>query len=383
MLITDNMLHDIIRHNIACIPGWRTNRKLVVIESDDWGSVRMPSKTIYEKFLKAGIRVDNDPYCKFDNLANKDDLTFLYEVLHSVKDKNGKPAVITANTIVANPDFDKIKSSNFQEYFFEPFTETLNRYSNHAGVWELWQQGLQSGVFYPQFHGREHLNVKKWLNVLQSNEFATRLAFDYGTFGLTNNTHPDIKGTYMGAFDSNVTDDLNYYESVINEGLELFNKLFGYRSKSFIATTYTWDSAIERYLKNNGVRYLQGLITQRIPKDDGVHFYYSKNNFQGKLNSNNLFYLTRNSFFEPTHFKNNIDVVNDCLNRVSIAFRWKKAAVISTHRLNFIGSLVEKNRDENLYLFQKLLKSIIKKWPDVEFINSADLGDIMNGNRHD
>ena len=28
--------------------GWNSNRKIVVIESDDWGSIRMPSRKIYE-----------------------------------------------------------------------------------------------------------------------------------------------------------------------------------------------------------------------------------------------------------------------------------------------------------------------------------------------
>ena len=39
-------LKQIISHNLLNIPGWRTKRKLVVIESDDWGAIRMPSKEI-------------------------------------------------------------------------------------------------------------------------------------------------------------------------------------------------------------------------------------------------------------------------------------------------------------------------------------------------
>lgn len=31
-----------IRKNWANLPGWHTRRKIVVIESDDWGSIRMP-----------------------------------------------------------------------------------------------------------------------------------------------------------------------------------------------------------------------------------------------------------------------------------------------------------------------------------------------------
>ena len=45
-----------ITHNLLNVPGWRTNRHIVVIESDDWGSIRMPSKEVYDKLLKEGYR---------------------------------------------------------------------------------------------------------------------------------------------------------------------------------------------------------------------------------------------------------------------------------------------------------------------------------------
>lgn len=32
-----------IKHSLLSIPGWSTNRHIVVIESDDLGSIRMPS----------------------------------------------------------------------------------------------------------------------------------------------------------------------------------------------------------------------------------------------------------------------------------------------------------------------------------------------------
>jgi len=35
---------------IANIPGWRTNRKIIVIESDDWGSIRT-LLNVFENFL--------------------------------------------------------------------------------------------------------------------------------------------------------------------------------------------------------------------------------------------------------------------------------------------------------------------------------------------
>lgn len=53
-------------------------------------------------------------------------------------------------------------------------------------------------------------------------------------------------------------------------------------------------------------------------------------------------------------------MVDECLSRINIAFRWGKAAVISSHRLNFIGNIDSQNRDGNLILFRKLLNGIVK-----------------------
>lgn len=366
-----------ITHNLLNIPGWRTKRHIVVIESDDWGSIRMPSRKVYEEFLRKGIAVDKDPYCRYDSLATADDLSALFDVLTSVKDRNGHHAVLTANTVVANPIFDKIRDSGFREYYYEPFTETLTKSPIHNGALELWKQGMGIEIFYPQFHGREHLNVKKWLRTLMSGEEITRISFNLGTFGLTSAVDTRIKNNYMGAFNSGLKKDIEEYRKILTEGLNLFENLFGFRSKSFIATTYTWPCAIEPTLYENGIKYLQGLVSQREPIDDDTTFTFRNRNFQGKKNKNGLTYLMRNCFFEPSHFRDYNDVVGDCLKRIGYAFRWNKAAVISTHRLNYIGSIDENNRKQNLKLLHELLSSIIKRWPDVEFVNSVQLGDII------
>ena len=72
------------RKDLYNIPGWHTRRRLVVIESDDWGSIRTPSTEAYNTLLRQGIRVDRDPYCRYDSLATPGDLSNLFEVLHAV-----------------------------------------------------------------------------------------------------------------------------------------------------------------------------------------------------------------------------------------------------------------------------------------------------------
>ena len=356
--------------------GWRTSRHLVVIESDDWGTIRMPSREIYEEFLRRGIRVDRDPYCRYDNLATKHDLENLFEVLQSVKDKNGHPAVITANTLSANPVFDKIKESEFTLYYFEPFTETLKRDAAHADAFEMWKEGMAAGVFHPQCHGREHLYVKKWLQTLRNGDKITRTAFDLGTWGLTSLVDSSIHEYYMGAFNSSEDSDIKEFELIIDDALRMFMEQFGYESKSFIATTYEWHSKIEPFLKERGVKFIQGAFQQKIPigDDQGVKVMYR--GFQGTRTKAGLIRLFRNCFYEPST-KENFDWYGDCMKRIEIAFKWGKAANISAHRVNFIGSIDSTNTDRNLPEFKRLLQEIVKRWPDVEFVTSDQLGEII------
>lgn len=355
--------------------GWRTKRHLVVIESDDWGSIRMPSREVYEEFLRGGIRVDNDAYCKYDALATKEDLTNLFEVLQSVKDKNGNHPVITANCVVANPIFSKIKESDYTEYFYEPFTATLEKSEAHQGALDMWKQGMTARVFHPQLHGREHLSVKKWLKILQEGHPSTHAAFELGTWGLTAQVDPTIDRYYMSAFDSSKDEDIAEYNNIIDDAANLFESIFGYKSKSFIATTYEWSPKIEPALIRNGVEYIQCAISQKVPQDDKAPKYVYRG-FQGTRTRNDLIRLFRNCFFEPST-KPGYDFVSDCLNRMDIAFRHGKAANICAHRLNFIGSIDKSNTDRTLPEFKRLLQEITKRWPDVEFITSDQLGDII------
>lgn len=370
-------LRNYLSKRIINIPGWHTNRKIVVIESDDWGSFRMPSNLVQKRLIDLGMNLQKDPYSMYDNLATGDDLSKLFEVLQSVKDKNGNHAIITANTVMVNPDFGKIKSTNFTQYFYEPFTDTLKKSDSHKNAFEQWRIGINAGIFFPQFHGREHVNVNKWLIDLQKNVGSTRLWFENGSFGTSNLVDSNQKQHYMTAWDSNSKSDLEFYRQSITEGMELFKNTFGYTSESIIAPTYCWPVEIESVFKEQGIQFIQGLVSQRIPINNGQKFTFKHTNFQGTKSKSGLVYLGRNAFFEPS-MENSFNWIDNCINRINIAFKYHKPATISAHRLNFIGNLIEKNRDENLKLFRVLLNKIVTLWPEVEFMNSVELGKLIN-----
>lgn len=357
--------------NAVNIPGWRTKRKIIVFESDDWGSIRMPSKEVFESFVSHGMDLGDSNYNRFDTIESNDDLTFLFEVLGKYKDFNGNHPAFTANIVVGNPDFTRIEEAGYNEYFFEPVVDTLTKYPNREHVLSLWKQGKSEGLFHPQFHGREHVNVIRWMEALKRRTPEIMFTFSKST---TFSGEGDYN--YMEVLDYNTTQDLRVMRESIVEGLDLFEKIFGYRSKSFIPPCYTWSSEIEETLARSGVAYIQGLVVQSIPTGSfGV--YKKKYHFLGQKNFHGQYYLIRNCFFEPALSKYNI-AVDDCLSRIKIAFRWHKPAVISSHRINFIGTLDKKNRGRNLKLLNELLNRALKIWPDIEFVTSDQLGDMIS-----
>lgn len=367
-----------LMRNAINIPGWSTHRKIVVFESDDWGSIRIPSKECRDNLINVGFDFSNQPFNLFDALESNDDLSALFDVLKKHKDATGRCPVFTAVNIVANPDFTKIRENNFQQYFYEPLNETLNRYPNSDKVVELYKQGISDRIFVPVFHGREHLNAQRWLRALQSGNKSVLKTFEHGVTAVHIGPGKEFLGDFQAAFDLDVPQDVHYMKNVLAEGLDLFEKLWGYQSPYFVATNGPFNNSLEQVLAEKEVKYILGERFQREPLGNGnykKHFHYI-----GMTNKYKQIYLTRNAMFEPSILDSglNNNSIGNCLKSIERSFRWGKPATICSHRLNYIGRIEEKNRTKNLVLLDELMSAILKSWPDVEFMTSVELGDLIS-----
>lgn len=367
-----------LSRNLTNAIGWRTKRKIVVFESDDWGMVRMASKEAFNRLLTKGHPVDRCVYNYYDALERDEDIVGLMEVLSSVKDKNGNPAKFTLNNIVANPDFEKIKADNFGAYYFEPFTSTLKRYSYSDNAFDLFKEGKDKGLFQIQFHGREHVNINRWLNALQNGNQIFLDAFEEQMFTVATSNTTSGRKDFLDAFGMAYSKEYETMESIITSGNHLFKKIWGFQSKSFIAPCYIWPREIEPILFHQDTNYIQGTHVQRIPVKGLNLKIKRKYHYQGEKNSLGMRYLVRNAFFEPTESKSVESEVSKTLQQIENAFRWNKPAIVSSHRVNYIGRICPKNRSKNLRLLTLLLKNIIKQFPEVEFMSTDQLGDTMN-----
>ncbi len=368
-------LIDTVKKNLLLARGWRTRRKIVVIESDDWGAARIQDVATFNKLAARNPLLEIDRISRYDSLETNDDLESLFEVLRSVKDRNGRPAVLTADSIMANPDHDRIAASGYREYHYEPFNRTLERFPDCNRVLELIQQGMAAGCYHPQFHGREHVNIRQWLTALQAGNEDLLDAFKYGVFGIPFRGKNKKRRNILSALDFEDAAEIPLLRSILADGMNLFERFYGFRSSSFIATTYVWHSSIESTLLEGGVRYLQGIPYQYVPNPGGS-WYRKKFHYTGQRNKLDQCYLVRNVFFEPS-LSDHSDWVGECLKRTAMAFAWGKPAIVCTHRVNFIGALVEQNRTANLAMFRDLLQQMVKRWPDIEFMGSDELGALI------
>lgn len=372
-----NALKSTLSRNITNARGWRTNRKIVVIESDDWGAIRMPNLEVKRKYEELGYKISNNPYCNYDTLANTEDLEVLFDNLSKFKDNSGRSPIITLNTVMANPSFDQIQNSGFKKYFYEPFTETLEKYYPNERVFKLWEQGINNMLIRPQFHGREHVNVLLWLKELQRSNKPLIDAFKLDFWGIPSDIYEPKKLNIQASYDSDEEENINFYKTTVSDGLQLFENIFGFRSKTFIANNYIWSSELDEVLNEQGVIGFQGMKYQIQPLSQ-LHQKRIKNEvYTGKRNSKGQVYLVRNCIFEPSQFDSNFNNIGKCLQQIEQAFFFKKPAILTSHRINYIGGLSKENRNSTMHQLNILLDSILKKWPNVEFLSSDELVDVI------
>lgn len=365
-----------IRKNLSNAIGWRTKRKIVVIESDDWGSIRTRSKKDYDTMLAKGLSVDRSNFGRFDALESNVDIQNLFEVLNRHKDSTGRSAVFTPMCIVANPDFEKIKNSDFEHYHYESFVETCKRYPGHDKVHDLWLEGIRQRLFVPALHGREHLSVSRWMNLLKTGNEGMIAAFRHESFGGTFFKGKEIP-EYLGAFHPDLASDIPHLQKILEDAVSLFESICGYKPTHFIAPNREGPKELDATLAAAGVKYLTMSKLRRYPL--GNEKYGREFHWMGKKNSLGQIMITRNCGFEPSD-PMHIDWVSSCLYEIENAFKWKKPAVISSHRVNYVGFINQENADYGLKELDRLLFQVIQKWPEVEFMTSTELGKIILDN---
>lgn len=354
--------------NLKNVFGWTTHRKIVIFSVDDYGNVHVASESAREALIRNGLPMNDNQFVRLDALENAADLEGLFDTLGSVKDCNGQSAVFTAFALPANIDYETMEATGYATYAYEALPQTFGKLRGYEGTWELWKQGLSEGLIHAEFHGREHVNIPMLMNLLSLRDQRVLACFKQRSYAAIADKYNTLE-SYGAAFSVGSMKEAQGLIPIILDGLNLFEKVFGYRAMHFNAPGRKEPKMLHAALKEGGIALIDADFFSRTrlenEKRRGPLF-----NFSGQPNELGQTYVVRNCVFEPA--VDGPDWVDQCMYSIQQAFAWKKPANISSHRVNFCGQIDPRNRDKGLKDLGRLLRAIVNKWPDVEFMASVN-----------
>lgn len=362
-------------NNIKNIPGWKSNRKLLAFAVDDYGNIRLASPQAKEQLKTKGVNLKGR-FDQFDALDTRQDYEQLFEVLQSVKDKNGKAAKFTTYAMPANVDFERTLEHG--EFVAENLDATYQRLSqedpeNFKGAYSLLQDGIAKGLIRPQFHGREHLNVFAFNRHFQDKNPDLMDNLDlHSLAGVPN--HKDLpKVSFNEAFSFWDKSEVENHKTIIEDGLNRFEQVYGYRPITFTPTAMLIHPQLYPFVENLGIQAIDKPRSHQVHL--GIGKYQKESNKLGVQKGQNHITIVRNCMFEPNSKK--IDWVNFTFDQIKAAFFWGKPAIISSHRVNFCGLIDPENRKKGLENLKALLQKVVKTWPEVELVSVDELAGII------
>ena len=159
-------IHTVLKELAAVAFDARVDRPVLVIESDDWGMTGVPSRQVYENLVSTEVFPAGNPWYR-DALETPEDLDRLYDVLSSVRDSRGRPAQLTANFIMSNPDPDRLLSGEEPQTCFDTLPESCEEHPEIRELKGKWEEGIKRELFRPEYHGLYHLNIWRLAEALR------------------------------------------------------------------------------------------------------------------------------------------------------------------------------------------------------------------------
>ena len=157
--------------------------------------------------------------------------------------------------------------------------------------------------------------------------------------------------------------------NIVNRGVDIFRSLFGRGPRATVAPHYLWDGATECAWRDAGIRVVQA-VNRHLRARSPFGFLRVPRFSTGRRSPAGLLYLARNCRFEPVLYG---DTAEKTFRQVRMAFETHRAAIISSHRINFSGRLFPERRDRTLWQLGALLDMIVDRYPETEFLTSAAL----------
>jgi hypothetical protein len=336
-------------------------RPIVLIQSDDWGRAGLPDIESLDALKQAGAQVGHSAW-DFYGLESEDDLHHLGNVLSQHKDIDGNPACLTANIVMANADFPRMKEENFSQFRYVSIDKGFPAPWKNFNILASYKELISKGVFYPALHGFTHFSPKLMLDAWH----------DQGNFGRNARLLFQRDIPYLAS----LTPEFNFallrrngrkelfateaeQRLWIGMGVKLFQECFGILPLSTCAPGYRANELTYQLWAEHGIRVAQTASGSAPYVNHG------------------LLFIPRTVFFEPALNLNASQVVAAALGQANAAIAQGKAIVICSHSINYIQRHLGK-REESLNALDLLLTGLLKTYPNLRFANDQMVFDAWN-----
>jgi hypothetical protein len=344
------------RDYLDCFSAPQPVRPTVLIQSDDWGRVGLPDFSSIAR-LKARFPLVGRSSWDYFGAESLEDIQKLGGVLSKVQDRDGRPACMTANVVMANADLRRMAQENFDTFravaLHEGFPEPWPKWNVVGAYLEL----INAGVWYPALHGYTHFSPEMMLQAWH----------DTGDLG--------ERARYLFCEDipylASVTPEFNFallrrhssgelfasreeQRGWVMAGVDLFQRCFGMKPLSTCAPGYRANETTYALWSDLGFGVVQTA--------------------SGKVAcaSGGLLEIPRNVFFEPALSDSADRAVGDALRQAELAVSAGKIIVVCSHSINFMEQHLGRRR-QSLEALKTLLNEFVRRWPDLRFAHDGDV----------
>ncbi len=336
-----------ILHGRALAAMWREPvfvRPVLIVESDDWGP---------------GPRGDAAV------------LREIAETLSAVRDRDGRPAVMTLGVVGGIPDVDAMRAAGFAKH-----VRCSLLAPDFAPVLAAMGDGCRAGVFAVQRHGLEHYWPAALLARLHtengSNSEALRRWLEDG--GLRSEAlPPPLQSRWVDCASlPSVPLDPVAVDHAVREESDLLQQLFGCAPEVAVPNTFVWNDSTERAWAAHGVRTVVTPGWRYEGRDAAGRLLPPARRIRnGESGQGGIIYVVRDAYFEPLRGHRAEDVAAALARKCAEG----RPLLLETHRENFIGP--QPARAAAVAELRRALGMALSMRPDLCFTTTAELATIL------
>ena len=325
------------------IARWREpvfRHPILIIESDDWGA---------------------------GPLTQADALTRLADTLQRIRDRSGRPAVMTLGVILEVPDGPRIAATDCTEYHALRLTDP-----RFGTIRAAMQAGIAANVFAPQLHGQCHYWPPALMTAAQDNP-AVRDWLTAPEPASTEDLPSPLQSLWIDAasLPSRALPADAIQQAIAIEAAD-YRALFGSAPQVAVATTFVWNDTVEAAWAQAGVA---AIITPgrraTCRTATGQPGCVDATMLTGERSLAGQTYLVRDVYFEPAlgHAPHRL------VDGLQARTRQGRACLVETHRFNFLQA-----PDASLAAVETGMRAALTARPDLRFVAPSELARAIRSN---